>query len=116
MQHSTHFQSDYNTHGRGNGQIHPILRTPTSLAETTPQREWPTQTTGPNIQLLPHHARMLKEAAISQAVIEKRGYRSMQSRSELRRLGFADSQLHVPTLLIPIWSVNGEIGLYHHRP
>ncbi len=68
-------------------------------------------------KLLPHHTEMLTKASgISQEVITARGYRSIESKAELKRLGFSDTQLLVPTLLIPIWSVTGEIALYHHRP
>ena len=72
--------------------------------------------TQPN-DLLPHHRTMLlEESAIREDVIAARGYRSIERKADLKRLGFSDSQLLVPTLLIPIWTVNNEIGLYQHRP
>ncbi|HEX5322540.1 MAG TPA: DUF3854 domain-containing protein [Capsulimonadaceae bacterium] len=67
------------------------------------------------LDLLPHHQAMLEASAISPEIAAQRGYRSITVKAELRRLGFSDSQCLVPTLLIPIWGVSGEIALYHHR-
>ncbi len=70
-----------------------------------------------DMPLLPHHKRMLlEESAIDEKAIVERGYRSVESKAELKRLGFSTQQLITPTLLIPIFNVHGEIGLYHHRP
>ena len=44
-----------------------------------------------------------------------RGYRSVTTKTELRRLGFGTNQLLVPTLLVPIWTVTGDT-FYQHRP
>ncbi len=68
------------------------------------------------MDLLPHHKAMLEASAISDEVIKARGYRSVKTAAELKRLGFGASQLSVPTLLVPIWGVHGEIALRHHRP
>ncbi len=68
------------------------------------------------VDLLRQHQAMLNASAISPEVAAARGYRSVQTKAELGRLGFGNSQRLVPTLLIPIWNVNGEIGLLHHRP
>ncbi len=65
--------------------------------------------------LLPQHDDLIRKSAISAAVATERGYRSVTTRSQLRRLGFADSQCRVPALLIPIWNVAGEIALYQIR-
>lgn len=59
---------------------------------------------------------MLADSAITHDVIRARGYCTVESKAELRRLGFSASQALTPTLLIPIWNVAGEVGLYHHRP
>lgn len=67
--------------------------------------------------LLPHHRKMLVEGSgISPDVIAERGYCSVKSKAELGRKGFGESQRIVPTLYIPIWGVNGEVTLHHHRP
>ncbi len=55
-------------------------------------------------------------SAISPAVIAARGYRTVTVRAELHRLGFSEAQLRVPSLLIPVWSPAGDIGLYQARP
>jgi hypothetical protein len=67
-------------------------------------------------KLLPQHAQMLAASGIREDVIEARCYQSVETKAELRRLGFSDSQCLVPTLLVPIWNVQGERGLLHHRP
>jgi hypothetical protein len=66
--------------------------------------------------LLPQHAQMLAESGISSEVIEARGYRSVENKAELQRLGFGRAQCLTPTLLVPIWSTGQKVGLYHHRP
>jgi len=62
------------------------------------------------------HAQALTASAIAPEVIAARGYQTLTQKAQLRRLGFGDAQSLVPTLLIPIWSISGEIALYHHRP
>jgi hypothetical protein len=66
--------------------------------------------------LLPHHSKMLAESAISEAVAQERGYRSVGLKSELQRLGFSNYQQRVPALLVPIYGVSGEIANYQIRP
>ena len=67
--------------------------------------------------LLPHHREMLTVASrIDDGVIKEREYRSVETKTELKRLGFSIAQQCVPTLLIPIWSVSGGDCLYQHRP
>jgi hypothetical protein len=54
--------------------------------------------------LLPHHEHTLRvESAISEEMIGARGYHTVTVQAELRRLGFGDRQLPVPTPLVPIW-------------
>src|SRR4051812_22559742 len=72
--------------------------------------------TGPDANILPHHQALISASGISDAVAAERGYRSVTTRAELGRLGFAESQRSVPTLLVPIWTVFGEIGTYQCRP
>ncbi len=67
--------------------------------------------------LAENHLRSLTlESAISPEIIEARGYRTVASKAEMRRLGFATSQLLVPALVLPIWNVAGEIAGYQARP
>jgi len=63
------------------------------------------------------HLRMLlQESGISTEVAKTRGYRTVKTKAELRRLGFSDSQCNVPGLLISIHSPTGEISNYQFRP
>ncbi|MGI8551709.1 MAG: DUF3854 domain-containing protein [Dehalococcoidia bacterium] len=66
--------------------------------------------------LLPQHAALLSAAALSPAVIEARGYRSVTEKADLQRLGFGDQQYRVPGLLIPVWDVHGRHILHQFRP
>jgi len=66
--------------------------------------------------LLPQHLRLIEASAIGADVALARGYRSVLTKVELRRLGFGENQARVPALLIPIWGVSGEIVLYQTRP
>jgi putative DNA primase/helicase len=49
-------------------------------------------------------------------VAEQRGYRTIRNKSGLAELGFGRSQQIVPTLLVPVWGVTGEIAMRLHRP
>jgi hypothetical protein len=71
---------------------------------TTPQR------------LMQQHYDMLKASAISDEVIRERDYRSIQDPKDLRSLGFAESQIRVPGLLLPLHSTDGQIAFYVYRP
>ena len=67
--------------------------------------------------LLSQHSKMLRdESAITDEVIIQRGYRSIADRQELLNLGFADWQVNVPSLLVPIHRPNGTNSIYQHRP
>lgn len=66
--------------------------------------------------LLPQHRALLEASAISQSVWEARGYFSAGDKDQLAQLGFADYQQRTPALVLPIWSVNGEIVSYQIRP
>ena len=56
------------------------------------------------------------ESGLSSEVIVARHYQTVTTKADLKSRGFADSQLRVPTLLIPIYSVHGELALYQARP
>lgn len=66
--------------------------------------------------LLPQHLRLIEASAIHADVALARGYRSVETKAELRRLGFGVNQARVPALLIPVWNIVGEIVLYQIRP
>ena len=67
-------------------------------------------------QLLSQHAELITASAISADVVQARGYRSVSTKAELRELGFSEAQRRTPALLVPIWSVTGEIAAYQIRP
>ena len=67
--------------------------------------------------LAEQHEKMLREeSGISQEVVEARGYRTVDTKSELKRLGFSERQCNKPGLLIPIYSPTGDIATYQFRP
>lgn len=66
--------------------------------------------------LLPKHRALIEASAISPEVMRARGYRTVTSKAELRRLGFSDTQCRVPALLVPVCGVTGEIVSYQIRP
>ncbi|MFT4037633.1 MAG: DUF3854 domain-containing protein [Thermomicrobiales bacterium] len=66
--------------------------------------------------LAEQHREKLHASAVAPAIAMERGYRSMTVRAELRRLGFTENQARVPALLLPVWTVGGEIGNYQLRP
>jgi hypothetical protein len=65
---------------------------------------------------LDHQQMLLEESGLSQEVVAARGYRTVEAKSELRRLGFADAQCNPPGLLVPIRSSAGEVVNYQFRP
>jgi len=65
--------------------------------------------------LAEQHSQRILNASITAGVARARGYRSIDVKAELRRLGFTDRQCRVPALVIPVWSVSGEIGNYQLR-
>src|SRR4051812_30667984 len=66
--------------------------------------------------LLPHHAALLRDSAISDEVATERGYFSATTIFDLKRYGFAERQCRVPALGLPQWDVDGAVGLYQSRP
>ena len=66
--------------------------------------------------LLPHHAELLAASAIAPDVATARGYRSIERKADLERKGFSPAQRNVPGLLIPVYSVQGELATYQYRP
>ncbi len=66
--------------------------------------------------LLPQHVALIEASGITPAVAAARGYRSVTKKTDLARPGFASSQQLVPTLLIPVHGVRGEVVTCQHRP
>ena len=61
------------------------------------------------VTLSDEHLRMLQQdSGICPEAIQQRGYRTVTTKAELIRLGFAANQRLVPTLLIPLWGTSGE--------
>ena len=74
----------------------------------------PTDTPDP---LSPTHRHMLEvDSGISTTVIAARGYQTIKVKARLAELGFSQSQWRVPTLLIPVHGLSGEIATYQSRP
>jgi hypothetical protein len=63
-----------------------------------------------------HKKMLLEESGISPESVEARGYRTVDTRSELKRLGFSERQCNKPGLLIPVYSPTGDIATYQFRP
>lgn len=63
-----------------------------------------------------HERMLLEESSISHGVVEERGYRTVEKKAELERLGFSSMQRNTPGLLIPIYNPRGEKVLYQFRP
>jgi hypothetical protein len=66
--------------------------------------------------LHPQDAEQLLQSNIPAEIMQQRGYRTVTTKAELERLGFSRQQCLVPTLIVPVWNVHGEIALYQHRP
>lgn len=62
-----------------------------------------------------HRGMLLLESGISQDVVKARGYKSVETKANLRRLGFSDVQCNVPGLLVPIHSPSGGVSSYQFR-
>lgn len=63
-----------------------------------------------------HQTMLVELSGLSEDVIAQRGYETVTVAVRLQRLGFAQSQRSVPSLLIPVFNTWGEIVLYHARP
>ena len=70
---------------------------------------------GSGRSLLPHHQELLEASAISTAVADARGYRSVIEKRELNGI-FGPVQQRVPGLLVPLFDVYGELRSYQLRP
>jgi Protein of unknown function (DUF3631)/Domain of unknown function (DUF3854) len=67
-------------------------------------------------RLADHHRKLLSDSAISDEVAAARGCFTATKAIELRRLGFSTVQAIVPSLVIPIRGLDGDIVSYQARP
>jgi len=73
------------------------------------------QSPNPPKPLNQNHLDMLHKSAISDDVIKERGYFSEDDEGKIHDLGFASAQSR-PGLVIPLWTVDGQIGTYILHP
>jgi hypothetical protein len=66
--------------------------------------------------LFPQHQELLAASAVSPEVARSRGYRSVDTKSRLRDLGFGEAQCRTPGLLIPVYDTAGQLALHQYRP
>ncbi len=63
------------------------------------------------------HRRMLEvDSAIAPEVVESRGYRTVEDKKELVRLGFQGYQARTPGLLVPLYDMRGNASSFQFRP
>jgi hypothetical protein len=67
-------------------------------------------------ELLPQHRALLEASAIGDEVARERGYWSATRKTELEELGFGRKAQRVPSLVIPVRGVTGELEWCAHRP
>jgi hypothetical protein len=67
---------------------------------------------------LAHHHRVMlgQGSGISPEKIRDRGYFTVTDANDLRELGFANHQLRVPAMVIPVYGVDGGFRFYRIRP
>ena len=66
--------------------------------------------------LAANHRAMLDASAIAPEVIAARGYFTATTKQQLVELGFPPAQRLVPSLVVPIYDVKGDLATYQHRP
>lgn len=66
--------------------------------------------------LAPQHQKLIDDSVIDPKVAAERGYYTADTKAQLRELGFPASQLIVPTMVVPVYNVLGELATYQHRP
>lgn len=62
------------------------------------------------------HYQHLKSSSILDEVIIERGYMTVTRKQQLTDCGFSKNQNRVGGILIPLWSVNGDVYSYQYRP
>lgn len=66
--------------------------------------------------LFPHHAAELKASGVSDDVINARGYRSADKKTQLAQRGFTSTQQLVPAIVLPLYGPTGELAGYQAKP
>src|SRR5215212_3873494 len=65
----------------------------------------------------PHHEQQLvAESGVAPQVILERGYRTVKTKAELKRLGFSTAQQRAPALAIPMYDPAGKLATHQIRP
>lgn len=59
---------------------------------------------------------LTEESGINPDAVAARGYRTVEKKADLKRLGFSDGQCGVPGLLIPVIPPTGGVATYQYRP
>jgi len=62
------------------------------------------------------HVDELKASAISAAVALARGYWTAKTKADIKKLGFGESQLLAPGIILPMFNVAGELCGYQLKP
>ena len=68
------------------------------------------------LHILPQHANLLEQSAISLEVARDRSYVSVDTKKRLENLGFVRYQRSVPGLLISGHRADGSVWGYQYRP
>lgn len=63
-----------------------------------------------------HEKELLTGSAISAAVVEQRGYRTVTDKDDLEELGFSSVQRVVPGLLVPMYAPSGQVAVHQFKP
>src|SRR5690606_19803730 len=79
----------------------------------------------PTKALSDKHRQMLRESGLTDEIIQARGYWTAEAPKDLRSIEINGATVFsrrqtgselLPSLVVPMWSVDGEIALYQHRP
>ncbi|MFN8664880.1 MAG: DUF3854 domain-containing protein [Thermomicrobiales bacterium] len=62
------------------------------------------------------HLERIRASAVADHVAAARGYRTVTTKADLKRLGFSEKQRSVPCLLLPVYDVYGQQANYQIRP
>src|SRR5262245_4705278 len=65
---------------------------------------------------LSHEQMLVRDSGIDPKVVTERDAWTAVNTKELSALGFAGHQQLVPALVLPVWSVNGQVVTYQIRP
>src|SRR5215218_2100895 len=63
-----------------------------------------------------HQQQLVEESGIAPQVIVDRGYRTVTTKAELKRLGFSKTQQLAPALVIPMYGPTGELVTHQIKP